>query len=273
MAKAFRILAEDLKGVDIVIQMRDARVGYSSINPKFEKLFGNKINIILLSKCDLADASETAKWTERLKAEGAKAVMQVNAADPASVKQVKKRILAIAEEKRREVFERRGMKIAIRAVVAGIPNSGKSTFINNFFGTAKAKTGNKPGVTKEKQWIKDSPDFEIMDTPGLLWPDLENKRTMLNLTVTNAIKNELYDPLNLASEFTITYKDLLKDGIMQRYGVDIEEYTLGEEIIDAICEKRSIKMRGGINDTQRCSEQILTDFRAGKLGRITLEKA
>ncbi len=273
MAKAFRILAEDLKGVDIVIQMRDARVGHSSINPKFEKLFANKVNIILFSKCDLADEKETARWMERLKREGARAVMAVNAADPASVKQVKKRILAIADEKRKEVFERRGMRVAVRAVVAGIPNSGKSTFINNFFGTAKAKTGNKPGVTKEKQWIKDSPDFEIMDTPGLLWPDLENKITMLNLTVTNAIKNELYDPLNLASEFIITYKDVLKEGILQRYGVDIEGYSLGEEAIDAICEKKAIKMRGGVNDTQRCSEQVLTDFRAGKLGRITLEKA
>ena len=273
MAKAFRILADDLKGVEIVVQMRDARVGYSSINPKFEKLFKNKINIILLSKCDLADPDETAKWVERLKSEGAAAVMPVNASDPASVKQVKRHILSKAAEIRQNVFERRGMKITVRAVVAGIPNSGKSTFINNFFGTAKAKTGNKPGVTKEKQWIKESPDFEIMDTPGLLWPDLENKRTMLNLTVTNAIKNELYDPFTLASEFLITYKDILAKGLLERYGVDISDYTLGEEIIDAVCEKKSMKMRGGINDTQRCSEQILTDFRAGKLGRITLEKA
>ncbi len=273
MAKAFRILADDLKGVDIVVQMRDARVAFSSINPKFEKLFKNKINIILLSKCDLADPRETSRWTERLKAEGASCVMPVNAADPASVKQVKKCILAKAAEIRQSIFERRGMKTTVRAVVAGIPNSGKSTFINNFFGTAKAKTGNKPGVTKEKQWIKESPDFEIMDTPGLLWPDLENKRTMLNLTVTNAIKNELYDPLNLASEFIVTYKDILSAGIQERYGVDITDINLGEEVIDAVCEKKSMKMKGGINDTQRCSEQLLTDFRAGKLGRITLEKA
>lgn len=273
MAKAFRVLADDLKGVDIIIQMRDARVPYSSINPKFEKLFNNKINIILLSKCDLAEQEETQKWIDHLKSEGAAIVMPVNAADITSVKQVKRLILSKVADIRQSIYEKRGMKVTVRAVVVGIPNSGKSTFINNFFGKAKAKTGNKPGVTKEKQWIKETPDFEIMDTPGLLWPNLEERRIMLNLTVTNAVKNELYDPIDLASEFLETYKDILAKGMLERYGVDITEYSLGTEMIDAVCEKKSMKMRGGINDTNRCSEQILNDFRAGKLGRITLEKA
>ncbi len=273
MAKAFRILADDLKGVDIVIQLRDARVPYSSLNPKFEKLFKDKTNIILLSKSDLASQSETSKWEAKLKAQGASAVMSVNASDPQSVKQVKKYILSVAEKIRRDVKERRGMNVTVRGVVVGIPNSGKSTFINNFFGRAKAKTGNKPGVTKEKQWIKESPDFELMDTPGLLWPDLEHKKTMLNLTVTNAIKNELYDAVTLASEFILQYKYLIADGMKARYGVDVTEYELGEYAIDAICEKKSIKMHGGVNDTERCAEQIINDFRNGKLGRLTLEPA
>lgn len=173
--------------------------------------------------------------------------MAVDASNPQSVKQVKRAIIAKADEIRKNIYERRGMNVTVRAVVAGIPNSGKSTFINNFFGRAKAKTGNKPGVTKEKQWIKETPEFEIMDTPGLLWPDLENKRTMLNLTVTNAIKNELYDAVTLASEFIITYKEILKQGMIDRYGVDISEYSIGEDIIDAVCEKKSMKMKGGIN--------------------------
>ncbi len=272
MAKTFRILSEDLKGVDIVIQLRDARVPYSSINPKFEKMFGNKMNIVLLSKADLADPNDTARWIQSLKTNGAQLVMPVNASDPQSVKQVKKVILDQANEMRRKVFERKGMNVTVRALVAGIPNSGKSTFINNFFGKARTKTGNKPGVTKEKQWVKETPDFEIMDTPGLLWPDLENERTMLNLMVTNAIKNELYDTATLASEFLKKYKDLLAPGILERYGVDVREYELSEDIINAVCEKKSMKMRGGVNDVDRCAEQIINDFRAGKLGRITLEK-
>ncbi len=273
MAKAFRILNDDLKGVDIVIQLRDARVPYSSINPKFEKIFKNKINIILLSKCDLADPAETSKWLKQLKDDGAAIALSVDASDPASVKSVKKVILAKAAEIRKDVFDRKGMNVTVRAVVAGIPNSGKSTFINNFFGKAKAKTGNKPGVTTEKQWIKETPDFEIMDTPGLLWPDLENKHIMLDLTVTNAIKNELYDAYTLAAEFLLTYRELLARGVSERYGVDITDAEHGEDMIDLICEKKAIKMRGGINDVDRCAEMILNDFRAGKLGRITLEKA
>ena len=272
MAKTFRVLNDDLKGTDIVIQLRDARVPRSSINPKFEKLFGKKINIILLSKADLADPDDTAKWIRQLKAEGAELVMPVNASDPQSVKQVKKLILNKAGEIRRRTFEKRGMNVTVRAIVAGIPNSGKSTFINNFFGKARTKTGNKPGVTKDNQWVKESPDFEIMDTPGLLWPDLENETTMLNLMVTNAIKNELYDTVTLASTFLVKYKDTLSEGVLARYGVDIREYELGEQMIEAVCEKKSMKMKGGVNDVDRCSEMIINDFRAGKLGRITLEK-
>ena len=272
MAKTFRVLNDDLKGTDIVIQLRDARVPRSSINPKFEKLFGKKINIILLSKADLADPDDTAKWIRQLKAEGAELVMPVNASDPQSVKQVKKLILNKAGEIRRRTFEKRGMNVTVRAIVAGIPNSGKSTFINNFFGKARTKTGNKPGVTKDNQWVKESPDFEIMDTPGLLWPDLENETTMLNLMVTNAIKNELYDTVTLASTFLVKYKDTLSEGVLARYGVDIREYELGEQMIEAVCEKKSMKMKGGINDVDRCSEMMINDFRAGKLGRITLEK-
>lgn len=272
MAKTFRLLGDDLKGVDIVIQLRDARVPYSSINPKFEKMFANKTNIVLLSKADLADPNETAKWIQKLKSDGAEIAMPVNSSDVQSVKQVKKVILNKAQEKRRKIYEKKGMNVTVRAIVAGIPNSGKSTFINNFFGKARTKTGNKPGVTKDRQWIKESPDFEIMDTPGLLWPDLENEKTMLNLMITNAIKNELYDALTLASSFLIKYKALLKEGMSERYNVDIDEYELGEDIIDAVCEKKSMKMRGGVNDVDRCAEQIINDFRAGKLGRITLEK-
>lgn len=272
MAKTFRVLNDDLKGTDIVIQLRDARVPRSSINPKFEKLFGKKINIILLSKADLADQNDTSKWIQQLKAQGAELVMPVNASDPQSVKQVKKLILNKAAEIRRRTFEKRGMNVTVRAIVAGIPNSGKSTFINNFFGKARTKTGNKPGVTKDNQWVKESPDFEIMDTPGLLWPDLENETTMLNLMVTNAIKNELYDTVTLASTFLVKYKDIVSEGMLARYGVDIGEYELGEQMIEAVCEKKSMKMKGGINDVDRCAEMIINDFRAGKLGRITLEK-
>lgn len=272
MAKTFRVLNDDLKGTDIVIQLRDARVPRSSINPKFEKLFGKKINIILLSKADLADPDDTAKWIRQLKAEGAELVMPVNASDPQSVKQVKKLILSKAGEIRRRTLEKRGMNVTVRAIVAGIPNSGKSTFINNFFGKARTKTGNKPGVTKDNQWVKESPDFEIMDTPGLLWPDLENEITMLNLMVTNAIKNELYDTVTLASTFLVKYKDTLCGGVLARHGVDIREYELGEQMIEAVCEKKSMKMKGGVNDVDRCAEMIINDFRAGKLGRITLEK-
>lgn len=272
MAKTFRLLGDDLKGVDIVIQLRDARVPYSSINPKFEKMFGNKVNIVLLSKADIADPEETARWIQKLKNDGAEIAMPVNSSDPQSVKQVKRLILSKAQEKRRKIYEKKGMNVTIRALVAGIPNSGKSTFINNFFGKARTQTGNKPGVTKDRQWIKESPDFEIMDTPGLLWPDLENEKIMLNLMVTNAIKNELYDALTLASNFLEKYKNLLKDGMLARYNVDISEYELGEDMINAVCEKKSMKMRGGLNDVDRCAEQIINDFRAGKLGRITLEK-
>lgn len=135
------------------------------------------------------------------------------------------------------------MRVTVRAIVAGIPNSGKSTFINAFFGKSKAKTGNKPGVTKERQWIKDSPEFELMDTPGLLWPNLEDERVMLNLTVTNAIKNELYDAYTLACEFLKCYQNILAPGVQSRYGVDINSISLRKRCWRKYATERESKSR------------------------------
>ncbi len=272
MAKTLKALSADLKTANMVIQIRDARVPLSSINPEFERLFAGKKNILLLSKSDLADPEETKKWIQHFK-KGENSIFAMNTTDPASVKQIKKYILKQAEELRREIFEKKGMRVTVRAIVAGIPNSGKSTFINAFFGKSKAKTGNKPGVTKDRQWIKDSPEFELMDTPGLLWPNLEDERVMLNLTITNAIKNELYDAYTLACEFLKCYQNILAPGVQSRYGVDINSISLPEEMLEEICNRKGIKKQGGINDTDRCAELLINDFRLGKLGRITLEPA
>lgn len=269
MARAKKLISENLKLVDMVIELVDARIPQSSTNPDFQELFQNKIRVVLLNKNDYADPFKTAEWLEHFKSQDVTA-LPINALNKDDINKVKRTLFDLAEKKRSEIKARKGINKTIRAMVVGIPNVGKSTLINSISRSAKARTGNKPGVTKAKQWVKVSPFFEMLDTPGLLWPRLDDERTGLHLSYTGSIKEEILDIEEIAhyfvEEMTALYPNLLKE----RYQVDILDKK-GYEILEDISIKRGWLKSGGIADTGRGAKQILDEYQTGKIGRTTLE--
>lgn len=269
MAKAKRLIADSIKLVDIILEIRDARIPISSGNPDFEDLFINKSRIVILNKSDVADPSITKDWIEWFNGQGIRAV-SINSLDAAETSKVKSMILKIAEEFHKEILKRRGIKKTIRGMVIGIPNVGKSAFINGISGSKKAKTGNRPGVTKAKQWIKINPYLELMDTPGLLWPKLDNREVALNLAYTRTIKEEILDIEEIVHYFLEKAKVEFPDAITSRYG-QLDMSLKGFEILENICLQKGWMQSGGLPDIGRGSRHILDDFQQGRLGRLTIE--
>lgn len=269
MAKTMRELAADIKLAELVIQIRDARIPISSVNPELDRLVSSKSNIIILNKSDLASPVLTKQWVKHLSTPKNK-VYTLSATDKNDVQRIKKEILAYAGAIRADIMKRKGINKTVRAIVVGIPNSGKSTFINSFFGSAKAKTGNMPGVTRNRQWIKAGIGFELLDTPGLLMPNLGDESIALALASTNAIKNELYDTYTLAMEMLEVYAPFLNKGIEARYSFSPDGME-PEKILQGIAKAKSLLLRGGEADLERASNMLVNDFRTGKLGKITLE--
>ncbi|HHW70013.1 MAG TPA: ribosome biogenesis GTPase YlqF [Clostridiales bacterium] len=269
MAKAKRLLEEELRLVDIIIELLDARAPKSSINPDFEKLYRNKLRLIVLTKSDCADRNITYKWLKNFRDEGYNAI-DVNSLDNNSMNAIKKWINGFCDEMRREYKERKGINKTIRAMVVGIPNVGKSTFINALSGGRRVKVGDKPGITKGKQWIRVHPYFELLDTPGILWPKLDDRQTALNLSYIGSIKAELIDFEELAINFIDLMKIKYPERILNYYGLeDLDNTSI--EILYAICKKRSWLRSGGELDIDKGARQIIRDFQQGKLGRISLE--
>jgi ribosome biogenesis GTPase A len=269
MAKAKRLINENLKLVDMVIELLDARIPRTSTNPDFQKMFQNKIRIVILNKSDYADAQKTAVWQKFYEEQGVKVIV-MNALNRQDIKQARRALFAIADEKRKEIKERKGINKTIRGMVAGIPNVGKSTFINSFAGSGKAKTGDRPGVTKAKQWVRVTPFFELLDTPGLLWPRLDDKHTGLHLAYTGAIKEEILDLEEVAHHFLEEIASLYPQFLRERYSLE-DLNKKGFELLEAVSVNRSWLKSGGVPDTQRGAKQILDEFQSGQLGRITLE--
>ncbi len=268
MTKAVRMMQENIKLIDRVIELVDARTPMSSKNPDIDSLAGNKARVILLNKADLADPAGNAAWTEYFKKKGFH-VLEINARTGAGVRAVQGLVQEACKEKI-ERDRRRGIKNRpIRAMVVGIPNVGKSTFINAFAGKGCTKTGNKPGVTKGKQWIRLNQNLELLDTPGILWPRFENQQVGERLAMIGSINDEILHADELAAAILIYLQKHYQGKIRERY--ETEESGDAYAMLKEISIQRKCFLKGEEPDLLRTSRIIVDDFRGGRLGRITLE--
>ena len=268
MTKAKRMMQENIKLIDIVIELVDARIPFGSRNPDIDQLAQNKSRLILLNKTDLADSRKTELWEQYFKEKGF-FVGKVNSQKGTGVKAVQGIVMEACKDKI-ERDRKRGIKNRpIRAMIAGIPNVGKSTFINSLVGKACTKTGNKPGVTKGKQWIKLNKNIELLDTPGILWPKFEDQTVGLHLALIGSIKEEILNREEMAMEL-IPFLVKEYPGILAgRYQVDEESNTL--KILEQIAENRHCKEKGNQLDYEKAAHILLEEYRNGKLGKISLE--
>ena len=268
MTKAVRMMQENIKLIDLVIELVDARTPMSSKNPDIDSLAGNEARVILLNKADLADPAGNAAWTEYFKKKGFH-VLEINARTGAGVRAVQGLVQEACKEKV-ERDRRRGIKNRpIRAMVVGIPNVGKSTFINAFAGKGCTKTGNKPGVTKGKQWIRLNQNLELLDTPGILWPRFENQQVGERLAMIGSINDEILHADELAAAILIYLQKHYQGKIRERY--ETEESGDAYAMLKEISIQRKCFLKGEEPDLLRTSRIIVDDFRGGRLGRITLE--
>lgn len=270
MKKTQREIKENLKLVDAVIELRDARIPKSSANPDIDKLLQNKPRIILLNKSDLTEKKITTEWIKYLTKENVK-VLEVNCLKGEGLKDIKPLLMELLKEKHDRLKAKGIVKIVTRVMVVGIPNCGKSTFINKLAKNNIAKTGDRPGVTKSKQWIKTSLDIELLDTPGVLWPKFEDEEVALNLAFTGAIKDEVMDIEELAYKLVQRLQKCYPEKLKERYKIE-EIFEDPLETLNAIARKRGCLVRGGEIDYNRISVILLDEFRGGKIGKITLER-
>ena len=269
MKKTIEDIEEKLKLVDFVIEIIDSRIPYSSRNPLFKDLLKNKKRLLIFNKSDLSDPKLNEEWMEKITDENNFAI-SYNAMKPNVNLVVKKSEELMAEEIKK--YQDKGLKKGpLRAMIVGIPNSGKSTFINSISGTKSARTGNRPGVTKTNQWIKIHSKLHLLDTPGVLWPKFEEK-VGLNLAFTGAIKDEIMDRETLALKLIEKLKNIAPASLEERYKISYIKEMSPLEIMDEIGKNRGALMRGGLIDYEKVSGIILDEFRKGTLGRITLEE-
>lgn len=270
MKKTQREIKENLKLVDAVIEIRDARIPRSSANPDIDKLVGDKPRIILLNKNDLTEKSVTKQWIKHLSSENVK-VLEVNCLTGSGLNAIKPAILELLKEKHDRLKAKGLVKIITRVMVVGVPNCGKSTFINKMAKNNIAKTGDRAGVTKNKQWIKTPLGVEMLDTPGVLWPKFEDEETALNLAFTGAIKDEVMDSEELAYKLVERLQTYYPEKLKERYKID-EIFENPLDTLDAIARKRGCLMKGSEIDYMRIAVILLDEFRGGKIGNITLER-
>ena len=283
MAKTKRQIQEDLKLIDVVVEILDARIPMSSRNPDIEELIKNKNRLIVLNKYDLADEKQNQKWIQYFKNNGLQAVL-VNSNTGEGINQAVKKIEEIYEATQ-EKFENKGrVGKAIRVMILGIPNVGKSSFINRLTKKNSTVVGNKPGVTRQKQWIRINGNIELLDTPGVLWPKFESEEVALNLAFTGTIKDDILPTIEIGFSLlkVLVYKHL--ELLTERYKLDkrdvenilnledLEENERILEIMHLIGKKRGALISGGNIDEEKTAKIILEDFRSGKIGRITLEE-
>ncbi|NLK95641.1 MAG: ribosome biogenesis GTPase YlqF [Clostridiales bacterium] len=270
MRKTQREIKENLKLVDAVIEIRDARIPRSSANPDIDKIVGDKPRIILLNKCDLSESKVTKEWIKELSNDHVK-VLEVNCLNGVGLNGIKPAILDLLKEKHERLKAKGLVKIITRVMVVGIPNCGKSTFINKMARNNIAKTGDRPGVTKNKQWIKTSIGIELLDTPGVLWPKFDDEETALNLAFTGAIKDEVMDVEELAYKLVERLQKYYPNELKERYKIE-ELYENPLDTLNAIARKRGAIMKGSEIDYNRIAVTLLDEFRGGKIGNITLER-
>lgn len=270
MAKTRREIKENLKKVDAIIEIRDARIVNSSKNPNIEDICENKPRIILLNKKDLSEKQVTTDWINSLSKDNIK-VLAVNSNTGEGLNKIKPTLNELLKDKHERMKNKGIVNIVDRVMVVGIPNVGKSSFINKMAKNSIAKVGDRPGVTKSKQWIKTKIGIELMDTPGVLWPKLDSEEVQLNLAFTGAIKDEIMDIETLALRLIERLQDSYKDRLMKRYKLS-ELSENGLENMENIARKRGAIISRGEVDYNRIAVTILDEFRGGKLGAISLEK-
>lgn len=271
MTKAKRMMQENISLIDLVIELVDARIPLSSKNPDIDELGKNKSRLILLNKSDLADPAANKLWMAYFRERGYH-VLEVNAKTGQGLRQIQPKVQEACREKI-ERDRKRGIKNRpVRAIVVGIPNVGKSTFINSFAGKACTKTGNKPGVTKGKQWIRLNKDLELLDTPGILWPKFESEEVGKHLAMIGSMNDEILQMTELAAELLAYLLAHYRQALLARYQVagDVGEIT-PVQMLSLICENRKCYKKGQEPDFEKAAALLIDDFRSGRIGRITLE--
>ncbi len=268
MTKAVRAMKEDIKLIDLLIELVDARAPLSSRNPDIDELGKGKARMILLNKWDLSDEQAGEQWDQYFKDKGFFTV-RLDSRSRAGIRQVNQAVQEACREKIERDRRRGILNRPVRAMVVGIPNVGKSTFINSFAGRACAKTGNKPGVTKGNQWIRLSKTLELLDTPGILWPKFEDQQAGIRLAFLGSINDDILNKEELALELLAFLREAYPECLKERYGVSLEGEPIA--VLEEIARIRSCLKKGGEYDYGRAANLVLDDFRSGKLGRITLE--
>ncbi len=270
MAKALRDVKESLKKVDMVIETCDARVPYSSRNPELDKILGTKPRILVLNKSDLAEEALTKRWIQKFESQGIKTI-SLEGTNKATMKRLKDTCLTLCADKIERAMNKGRLIRPIRAMLVGIPNTGKSTIINTMSGRKITMTSDRPGVTRSAQWVRSDDHLELMDMPGVLWPKIEERDSQICLAATGAIRDTLLDIVEVAYETMMLLAKYYPDRLLERYQID-PAVTMGFEAFELAAKKRGCILSGGRIDTERFAVLFLDEVRGGKLGRITLER-
>jgi ribosome biogenesis GTPase A len=271
MNSALVMMEKELKNVDLIIYVLDSRAPFSCLNPSFEKIASKRPVIYVLSKADLSNEQTTAWFKKYFSAKENSACVTVNSTVSGSASIIKTLMKSMLTKKM-EWNARKGLNIPLRAMVIGVPNCGKSTLINNLVGKNKTVTGDKPGVTRGKQWVAIDSNINLLDTPGTLWPDLANDVVAHRLAYIGSIKSEVLDIATLGLDFIADFIKKDKTILENRYGISIEENETPIEVFDKICLKRGFIARKNEIDYERGATGIFDDFRKGRMGRITLDE-
>lgn len=271
MTKARRQMQEDLKLVDLIIELIDARVPLSGRNPDIQEMGRGKGRLIILNKADLADESLNRQWMDFYRKSGAE-VLAVDARQKSSLKKIRPLVMNACREKIQRDAARGMRGRAVRAMVCGIPNVGKSTFINSLAGRASAKTGNRPGVTKGKQWIHLTGGLDLMDTPGILWPKFEDPEAGEKLAMIGSVSDDVVQSEELAMKLIDLLGRDYPGRLEERYGIQTEDGMAPADILTAVATRRGMVGKGGVVSTERAADMMLDEFRTGKLGRVTLDR-
>lgn len=267
MAKTKRLLQDQIKRIDLIIEICDARLPYSSRNPDLDRMISNKRRLLFLNKSDLSDPNRNQEWISYFRCRGTEACLT----DAARLRG--KETIGLIERATKEIVDKalqKGVRKTVRAMIVGIPNVGKSTLINRMCGRSVTQIGDKPGVTRSNQWVKVSPYLELLDTPGLLWPRLENQEAARKLCYIGCIKDDVVDLPDLTIHLLEDLCASIPEKVTERFHFS-DNHLKGVELLDAVCSGRGWLLKGGQYDYDRCCSVVLDEFRAGKLGRITLE--
>ena len=275
MTKARRAMEQDIKLVDLVIELLDARTPLASRNPDIDKLGANKLRLILLNKSDVADPAVNRRWKSWFEEKGYTVVL-LDSRSGSGKKQVQAAVSQVCQAKIERDRKRGILNRPVRAMVVGIPNVGKSTFINTFAGKAVAKTGNKPGVTRGNQWIRLNKEVELLDTPGILWPKFEDPEVGVHLAMIGSVNDEILDIRELACELLKLLRTLYPEKLQERYRFTEEELAqeteTGFELLEKIAKIRGCLLKGQELDTEKAAKLVMDDFRSGRLGQISIER-